>query len=39
MKVGFHFMRNVSPRDKSIAICDGQAPEDGDLTQKGAERF
>ena len=32
-------MRNFSPRDKSIAICDGQAPEDGDLPQKRAERF
>ena len=32
-------MRNFSPRDKSIAICDGQAPEDGDLPQKCAERF
>ena len=32
-------MRNFSPRVKSIAICDGQAPEDGDLPQKCAERF
>ena len=32
-------MRNFSPREKSIAICDGQAPEDGDLPQKCAERF
>ena len=32
-------MRNFSPRDKSIASCDGQAPEDGDLPQKCAERF
>ena len=32
-------MRNFSPRDNSIAICDGQAPEDGDLPQKCAERF
>ena len=39
MSVGFHFMRNFSPRDKSIAICDGQEPEDGDLPQKCAERF
>ena len=23
----------------SIAICDGQAPEDGDLPKKCAERF
>ena len=38
MKVGFHFMRNFSPRDKSVAICDGQASEDGDLPQKCAER-
>ena len=32
-------MRNFSLRDKSIAISDGQAPEDGDLPQKCAERF
>ena len=32
-------MRNFSPRDKSIAICDEQAPEDGDLPQKCAEQF
>ena len=32
-------MRNFSHREKSIAICDGQAPEDGDLQQKCAERF
>ena len=32
-------MRNFSPREKSIAICDGQGPEDGDLPQKCAERF
>ena len=32
-------MRNFSPRDKSIAICDEQAPGDGDLPQKCAERF
>ena len=32
-------MRNFSHREKSIAICDGQAPEDGDLPQKCAERF
>ena len=32
-------MRNFSPREKSIAVCDGQAPEDGDLPQKCAERF
>ena len=33
-------MRNFSPReDYGIAICDGQAPEDGDLPQKCAERF
>ena len=41
MQVGFHFMRNFSPRDKStcIAIWDGQSLEDGDLPQKCAERF
>ena len=32
-------MRNFSPRDKSIAICDEQVPEDDDLPQKCAERF
>ena len=32
-------MRNFSPREKSIAVCDGHAPEDGDLPQKCAERF
>ena len=32
-------MRNFSPREKSIAICDEQVPEDGDLPQKCAERF
>ena len=32
-------MRIFSPRDKGIAICGGQSPEDGDLPQKCAERF
>ena len=32
-------MRNFSPREKSTAICDGQASEDGDLPQNVAERF
>ena len=32
-------MRDFSPREKSTAICDGQASEDGDLPQNVAERF
>ena len=32
-------MRIVSPREKGIAICGGQSPEDGDLPLKCAERF
>ena len=32
-------MRIFSPREKGIAICGGQSPEDGDLPQKCVERF
>ena len=32
-------MINFTPREKNIAICDGQGPEVGDLPQKCAERF